>query len=328
MDISRRAFYNSLRQSWVKEPRADIEAWQVEDYRSMPLDQLFERLEDLGIFLNKASFVADADSTDSPEDLADTLAVSLGAEETLCDQVYLVVFELWRRFLPEKPTLSLLCDELDHQIQLYDRGESESTDGMQDVLANLQVILDENVDAGTDPIEAFIYIKEGCANDLEAFLYDYIAEQIDSGNELYAEELLDGFKNYIEDEKWFAFLRARLLASVDPEDGAAIIKKLFSNKKNLSDLKFNLEVLSFLVTYGDRDTFESLVKKTAEMLETEEDFQFLVAICADFYHRIDRDQIEKALQGILDKRTHADPDRPFDRSDVHFSELLKILSKA
>lgn len=327
MDMNRRALYNSLRMNWVMQPTAEVEAWQVEDYRSMPLDGLFERLEDQDIRLDKASFVAFAESVDTPEDLTDALLVDVSDDAQLHDRIYLIVFELWRRLLPEKPCVSIFCDELDHQIHLYDQGPLENPEEMEDALANLKVLLDENTDEGADPQEAFDYINSGCANSIETFLHDFISEQIDNANFSYAVELLDGFSPYVHDVNWFHFLRARQLSSTDPEEANAIIKDLISQKSAQADLELNLEMLSFLVAFGDKETFEIVVKNAAALLEVEEDFQALLSICADFYHRLDREHIEKALQKILKERALRDPEKPFDSKDAHFSELFKIISK-
>ena len=82
-----------------------------------------------------------------------------------------------------------------------------------------------------------------------------------------------------------------------------------------------------MLSYGDKETFEMVVKNAATLLEVEEDFQALLSICADFYHRLDREHIEKALQKILKERAMHDPEKPFDLKDAHFSELFKIISK-
>lgn len=326
MDINRRALYNSLRMNWILDPSLEVEPWQVEDYRAMPLDSLFERLEDMEIYLDKSSFVAFAEDVDSPEELTEALLHEANLDAKVQDQIYLLLFELWRRLLPERSCLTILCDEIDHQIHLYDQSEASSGEEIADVLANLQVILDDNTDEGGEPHEVFATINSGCANDLESFLYDYIADRIDEGNYTYATELLEGFSGYIQDTHWFEFLRARLLSVNDPEEADALIKQLLKNKQGECDLTFNLEVLAFLVSVGDRETFERLVKKTAKCVQLEEDFQSLISIAADFYHRLDREHIEKSLQTLLKERNKRDPGQHFDNNDPDLSSFFKILA--
>lgn len=325
MEMNRRALYNSLRMNWVLDPSFEVEAWQVEDYRAMPIDLIFEKLENHKIFLDKTSFLAFADSVETPEELTDALLADTTVDSEGYDQCYLLVFELWRRLLPEKPCLSIFCDEMDHQIHLYDRGE-QNAEAIQDALANLQVLLDENADSGVDPHEAFEYINTGCANDLEEFLYDFISEKIDDGNDSYAIDLLEGFGAYVQDVKWFELLRARLIAKDEPEEANHIVEQLLEDKRINPDIEFYLEVLSFLVSSGDKKTFEGLVTQIADLIQVEEDFQSLVSICADFYHRLDRENLENALQELLDKRSKVSLDRSFDRKDPQFAEFFKILS--
>lgn len=326
MEINRRALYNSLRMNWILNPKLKVEAWQVEDYRAMPTDQLFERLEDMDIRLDKISFAAFADTVDNPEDLTESLSHDSSDEMAVQDQIYLIVFELWRRLLPEKPCLSVLCDEIDHQIHVYDQGQTETGEEIADALANLQVILDENTDEGADPHEAFDCINSGCANDIESFLHDFISEKIDDANYSYATELLEGFGSYLHDDRWVEFLRARLVAISDPEEANKIVRQLINQKTSHPDLEFNLEVLAFLVSIGDRETFEKLIKQSAELVQLEEDFQALVSISADFYHRLDREQIEKSLQSILKQRERHNLDKDFDLKDPHFNAFFNILA--
>jgi hypothetical protein len=325
MDITHRALYNSLRMNWVLNPTLEVEAWQIEDYRSMPLDEIFEKLEDKKISLSKSSFLAYADAVDTPEELTDLLTSDSLLDTPIHDQNYLLLFELWRRFLPEKPGLSLFCDELDHQIHLYDRGQVSNAESIQDVLANLEMILDQNTDQGTDPIETLKYLNSGCANDIESFLYDFISEQIDNENYSYASELLEEFSHYISDAKWFEFLRIRILAVEDIEEANILIGRLIKVISTQPDLAFNLELLSFLVGIGEKAIFHDLVKKTINLLKTEEDFQNTLSICADFYHRLDLDSKEELLQGILNKRKQLDPDQTFNRKDPLFLEFLTII---
>jgi len=326
MEINRRALYNSLRMNWVLDPTLKVEAWQVEDHRAIPTDQLFERLEDMDIRLDKSYFTAFADSADNPEDLTENMLHDSSDDLAMQDQVYLIVFELWRRLLPERPCLSILCDEIDHQIHLYDQNQANNEE-IVDALANLQVILDENADEGADPHEVFECINSGCANDIESFLHDFISEKIDDANYSYASELLEGFGSYLKDAKWFEFLRARLVAVNDPDEANRIVKELMNMKEAEADLDFNFEILSFLAVIGERDTFERLVKQSAKLLENEEDFQTLIAISAEFFHRLDREMIEKSLQAFLKQREKFNPNQLFSYKNADWDLFFNIISR-
>ena len=327
MEINRKALYNSLRMNWILDPSADVMSWQVEDYRAIPLDGLFEKLEDRGIRLDKNSFVAFADTLDTPEELADALFSEIPEDMALYDRVYLVVFELWRRLLPEKSCLSIFCDDLDYHMHEYDTHPEENLEALEDALANLQVVLDENTDDGADPLDAFECINKSCANDIETFLHDFILEQIESGNESYASELIEAFGIYVLDIQWFEFLRARVISSTDPDEANQIIKQIIGSKDLEPDLELYVEMLSFLVSYGEKHTFDHLVKKSLEIIETEEDFQMLLSTAADFYHRLDREDIEIAVKALLTKKQSIDTSKPFNQQDPAIFALLQILSK-
>jgi hypothetical protein len=323
--IQHRALYNSLRMNWHADPTMRIQPWQVEDYRALPLEALFERLRKKTIILDRTSFVALAEGVDSPEELCECLWADEVLDNTAKDQIYLLVFELWRRIVNEKPCLSIFCDELDYQIFAYDHGKMTHPEAIQDAIANLEMILDENTDAGGDPVEVFEMVSNCCANDLETFLYDFIAEQIDNQNYPYAADLLESFGHYVKGTAWFEFLRARLLAPTDSEGSDAIFRQLTQDIKKQQDLDLGLEVLSFLAKGGDPELFRTLARQTVPMLETEEDFQELLAICADYYHFLDQDQEEQLIKQILRDRPQNELESQIQLKDTKVKEFLKII---
>jgi hypothetical protein len=326
MDIECRALYNSLRMNWLMDPNMPAEPWQVEDYRHMKIEAIFERLKLQEIELDRVSFLALSEEYENPEDLAAHLVLIPDADQRSQDQVYLLVFELWRRLLPEKPTWTIFCDELDYQIQKYDRGQLKNLEAIQDVLANLKVVLDENVDQGGEASSIFEMVCSGCANDIESFLYDFIDEQIDEKNISYAAELLDSFEEYIHDIKWFDFLRLRQLTTTDPEEAAQLLRKIITESLNHLDLVFNLELLSYLAQGGDEKIFVNLMTQTIPLLKSEEDFQDLLMICADFYHFLDLEQIEKKIQGIIDRRSKISLQKQIDLNDPDLADFFKAIT--
>jgi hypothetical protein len=327
MHLERRLLYNSLRMNWLMNPSLPVHPWQVEDYRLLTLEQLFQGMKVLDFALDRVSFVALAENAESPEELTDDLLADsdLSAEEQ--DKIYLLIFELWRRLVPEKPSLSIFCDELDYEIYRYDTGEAKSPEAMQDILANLAVVLDENVDAGADPHEAFQTIAKGCANDIGTFIYDFIADQIDQGNEPYAIELLEDFSEYVSETKWFDFLHARVLSKKDPEGTNEVLNKLTKEALKRPDLEFNLELLSFMVLVGEKELFVKLVKQSMPMLKYEEEFQDLLSICADYCNCLDLDKEEQLVLAILEKRSQIPFEAAIQENEPQLAELLKILKR-
>ncbi len=327
MDIDKRALYNSLRMNWLIDPSIEVDEWQVENYRDMSMPLIFSKLREFGFDFNKESFCTVAEGYDTPEELTESLIDQEQVIPEVEDCVYLLAFELWRRFETDKPCLSVFCDELDHQIFLYDRNQAQDVEDIQDVLANLQVILDENADQGGDPIEVLHSVNKGCANDIETFLYDFITEQVDNHNFSYASELLDGFIDYVEDDKWFEFLRVRVLTHSDPESAAILVRQLAEEASVENDLQFNLELLSEMVQDGDLESFSDLVLQTSDLLESEEDFQDLLTVCLDYYSCQDQENEEQQLMAIIEQRSKNVITNPFNKEDLDLDKLFSIVKQ-
>lgn len=327
MEIERRALYNLMRMNWLREPSMAAEPWQVEDYRTLSSKMLFERLHAHGLHLDKDYFLNLAEEVDTPEELTALLLEDMdpAPAPTVYDQVYLLIFELWRRFINDKPCLSIFCDELDHQIHRYDTEKVENQEAIQDIISNLQTILDENTDKGADPHEVFRLIANNCAHDLESFLYDYICDQLDSDNDMYANELLDGYIGYVEDVKWYDFLRTRILMHTPNSDSARYLNQLIDRYADDKDLEFKLELLTFMTKAGNRELLSKLVKKTIPLIASEADFQDLLEICSDFYHFLDMESQENAIKKIITKRAHLHADSIFNSKDPAIVELLSVL---
>lgn len=326
--IEQKALYNLLRMNWLNDSTLQVEPWQVEDYRELPLTELFERLKSHAVFLDKASFIAYANETDSPEEFTDFLVGDQNLPRTNEDQIYLLLFELWRRLMPEKPSLSIFCDELDYQAYLYDHGQLTEITHLQKALDNLISVLNENVDAGIDPKEAFQLMSDSCANDIETFLYDFISEQLDESGELYAQELLDSFAPYFVENKWFDLLQVRLLSHLNLKSALKSLNQLIEDHLKDQDLEFNFELLAFMPEFGLPQLFEHVVRQTGPLLVTEEDFQDLLLICSDYYERLDQEQTEKIIQDLIKKRSQKLLNEPFDSRDVDLEILFKTIESS
>lgn len=327
MHLERRALYNLLRMNWLNDSSLIVESWQVEDYRALPLAELFRKLREQSIPLDKLSFTAYAEKCDSPEELTGYLIGDNTAPE-IEDRIYLIFFELWRRLMSEKPSPSIYCDELDHQIYLFDQGESTNLLALQTSIANLLFILDENVDAGIDPSEALQRLAAYCANDIEEFLYDFIFAQIEEEQLSYAQELLDDFNGYFKDNPWFTTLRIRLLSHSNAKSANRILNQLIEDLSENQDLDLNLELLSITAEAGSHPLFQTLVKRTTSLLIQEEDFQDLLSICVDYYHRLDQEHQENLLQNILNKRAARSLTSSFAFQDRDLIALLEIIDFA
>lgn len=301
--LQTKAIYNLLRLQAAEDPSVRAEKWALEDLRLTTLDNLLARLSKYQVQPEKASFVQFASQCETPEELADLLCPDTLQEEAR-DPFYLIVFELWRRLLPERQTLSIFCDELDHQISLYDQGLLDSDESIQDTLNNLLEVLEENEDSGIDPENIFGSISEYCAQDLMDFLYDYISDLLDGGNTLYASELIEGFYPYAIDKLWFDFFRIRLVALTDHGDGDTAAHRLLENDVALPLL---LEMLRFLANGVDREAFNLGLKKAVPLLTNQEELLETLAIMADYYQAHHEDELVKTVHHLMNSRQEGPP---------------------
>ena len=325
MDIQKRALYNSLRMNWLLDPSLKVDSWQVENYREMSIPFILSALEKFNIRFTKELFAAFAEDFDSPEELVEEILSEGEFNPEDEDHIYLLFFELWRRIETDKPCLSVFCDELDYQIFLFDNHKTQNPEDIEDSISNLHVILNENIDNGCDPLEILQFINQGCANDIEAFLYDYIEEQIENQNFSYAIELIDNFIDFVDEEKWFDLLQVRVLSHTDPEGASILIEQLVKEAEDEDDLEFNLEVLAEMVKDGNIEIFISLLINTSELLETEENFQDLLTICIDYYGCRDLENQEEKLQQLLTKRLDKNPNAKFNPHDEDLFKLMEII---
>ena len=324
MRLHTKALYNLLRYNYLEDPSLYCDKWQIEDLRDLAIDKLFSRLNALGVSVDKEQFSLYAEDCDGPEDLTECLVVDKQSSQDH-DKIYLVIFELWRRVLPEKLSMSVFCDELDHRIYLYDKSKLETDELIQDGVANLIDILDENIDAGKDPKEVFISISRYCAHDLESFLYDYIADQIDDDNDIYAGDLLENFSQFLSNWQWFDFLQVRIVAKTDVIIANDIIKKIVDDEKEHPDVDLALEILQFMVQIGDLDLFIRLAKMTLNTLRLEAEFIELLETIAEFFQRLDMEEKDEVIQKIIDQRKNIDEDTPLDISDRDIKTVKSAL---
>jgi hypothetical protein len=324
MELKGKALYNLLRISWLEDKSLKVEPWQVEDLREVKTEKLLSDLAHLGVVLDENSFPFYAESCESPEDLVEVLFVE---DEDLEKQerAYLILFELWRRWLPEKLSLSIFCDELDALIEEHDAGNLENEEDLQKALLGLEDILDNAADQEGSSREVFEEVALYCAHDLEAFIFDIIAEQIEKKNEVYASELLDAFYNYVEDRKRFDFLRARLFVLSDIEEANIAVERLLGQLLEEPDLDLLFEIANSLIHRGDVRLFLSAVKQALPLVKKEMEFQSLLKMMADYYRCLDREEEEKKIQALLNSRSSFSLNHPIHPKDEGIAHIHFIL---
>ncbi len=325
MDISPKALYNSLRMSFLQNPSLSVERWKVEDYRQIPLEELFSRLQAYELFLDRHSFLAFADVYDSPEELFEHLIEDRDDLQGDVDPLYLIIFELWRRLAAEKQSISIICDELDHQIFLYDQGQISSTEALEDAIASFHSALEENVDQGMSREDVYDAVAEYLANDVQTFMIDYLSDLIDHQEYAYAEELLEEFYPFMPDKKWFDLLHARIIGGRDIRKGHELLAKIFRHESQDPDVQFNLDVLSYLVSLPDYELFGHVAVRTIPLISEEEELLELLHISSDIFHSLDRHEEGDLLNALVEKRrsTPQSP-QPVSKDDPDLVALAEM----
>jgi len=306
--------------SALQEPDMAVEPWKVADYRQIAQDELFQRLAAFDLVFTKQSFLAFADEYDSPEELFDHLVSD--REEEL-DELYLIIFELWRRLANEKQSISIICDELDYQIFLYDQGEESSSEALEDALSSFHTALEENVDQGLSRDAIYEAISEYLANDCQSFMIDYISDLIDHQDYSYAEELLEQYYPYMPEKKWFDLLHARIIGANDIRKGHELLAKLFRQEQAAGDIEFNLDVLAYLISLPDQELFRHVAIRTMALIQTEDELLELIHIASDIFHSLDMHEKAEELHALFEARKQSP--RAFTKEDGDLVVLDKML---
>ncbi|MCB1085273.1 MAG: hypothetical protein KDK60_04145 [Chlamydiia bacterium] len=319
-----RALYNLLQMNLKQNPSLEVESWQVEDYRTLSLEGLFERLEALEIFLDKDHFLLYVEECDSPQELADCLCLEKNFNKH--EQAFLAVFELWRRLSPHKQSLSLFVDHLDHLIEEYEEGNLEEEEGLQSALESFQRILDDNVDEGGEPEEGYELFSTYSCHDLEVFIYEYIAHQIDAENRQYASELLGGFYPYVKNKGWFDLLSVRLVSEADPIEGKVMLERHLNSLREEPDLYLLFETLHYLIHTEETEDFWRGYQQALEELATEEDLRELLLLTAEYFSAEEKEKEEAYIEKLIDQQKKNDPKAPIGKESGCLEELKQLIT--
>lgn len=327
MLLQRKALYNLIQLNLPKIEAGelqmgDLQSWQKENYRDKTVEALFQQLRGLGIHLSVEEWQAYGNTCEEPEQIAEALGNNRNPLEK--DQIFLIVFELWRRFFPEKRTLSIFCDELDNQMMAYDLGKPNQ---VADSLAYLEQILDEHVDQGLTPHRALELIQMYCASDIESFLFDYILAEIEAGNHSYSTDLLDSFKPFVKETPWFAYLEARADILADPEEGYDRLEQFVQRVHAEMPIQLLEEVLFFLANTGNHSLFHALAIKTLPLIRLEADFKEFLEACYAHYDYLELKKPALAIARLFHSRTQIAPDHPLPPSDRAVTQIRTILDQ-
>lgn len=263
MVLSRKALYNLLRLAQADGIELPgVQGWELEDHSQLDQEALFKRLLSLGIKLDPSSFAAFAASVKSPEELADVV-VPDEADDELHDHAYLILFELWRRLLPDRRPHSIFCNELDELMSSWYAEDEGSNARAQGAISLLQTVLQDADDAGMDPETLFAMIAEGCGNNLAGFLYDFGRAQLedDDGDPRLAREIVDFYQNIVPEPRWMEMLQSAILDQEGHEETASQLRHSLAAKLTEDwSLQIALELITDLMGAGELVTALQLIE--------------------------------------------------------------------
>lgn len=321
MQVERKALYNSLRFNWLKNQKLEVEYWQVDDYRSIALEELFALLNQRKIPIDQDAFINRAENFETPEELTQSICYDI-SDKAKTDQIYLICFELWRRLLPHKQSLSIFCDELDHQIHLYEKKQTDE-ESLQEILSYLEEILHDNADEGEDPLEIFQWITHCCAHEVESFLYNYISTQIEEEKLSYSTELIDNFSDFVQDPNWFDFLKARIVILSDREEAYEILADLSEDLAEEPDLDLSFEILQIVSESSHQQLFNNITQQILPQIQKTRDLIDLLKIAKRFFIHLNQEQrAEEIDQLLLEVKSNEEMEVSKDQID-NFKKLFE-----
>lgn len=325
MDFQGRAFYNLLRFNSMEDPAMrNYEKWQIEDYRSLTDQELFQRLKKLGLAIDLESFMEISLNFDTPELLSEYLTPDEAEVETI-DKIYLPLFELWRRYKKDCRSLSIFADELDLWMQVYDGQKEDIDDIIHAYLFELENFLDEAADAGKDPKEVFAFISSYFAHDIENFVYDFVYDLVEKESLMAASEIIDAFIPYVKREIWFEFLRLKMFAKQDVEQFSSLAHRFAEKVIEIKDLELLMEVLDLMIDHSLIDLFFEFFKQGLALIMTSHQLKEMAYVLKDFYDSIEDHRKSQLVQNYLLIISKKDNSKKLIKNDPLIEELAKLL---
>jgi hypothetical protein len=324
MLLQRRAQYNLLQlpqdESEVIE---SLEPWQIEDYRKLPDQEIIKTIEKLGLKIpSLEGFASLAEEFESPDDMTQVIASELEAKTQ--DRLYLNLFELWRRHLPEKRCPSVFCDELDYQIRQFSQNPDAHAEELEDILNYFLQILDSHMDEGADPQALFSTFQTYCATSLESFLFQYILREVELGEYEYAFDLIQGFYPYLNDPLWFNYLMARAQMLVDPKEGTEVLAQVIEHVENLELAE---EILLYLSKERNHPLFCALSSRILNLIDNEEDFQEFLECTLIHFNQMGLQEPAEEINSLLESRKRKRPSTALSQSDPGLKSIQALLEK-
>jgi len=284
-----KALYNSMRM--LREDEAIETTWKTRDWRVVDMNHLFDELRALGISVNKALFYQWATHCDTPEDLLEYLFLDEEIEEEqlqqeIKDRLYLTLFELWRRLVPEKRSLSTIADDIDHAIFAFDRESSMSFESVESLLEEWVRVIESMYDEGQSLSDVFRAIEPYFAHNVQEFIVDFILDALAHGHVDLVEPLFEKVRNYLTIEPlWTRIIDLKLHLRDDDIDElhkrlGELVAHILTTPQTGTAIFFSL--CDIALDLDKEELFLRLLDRLLPHVQEREDIEIICDLLFDF----------------------------------------------
>lgn len=316
MLFSGRAYYNLLWLENLRGKRLSNPHWEVMDYRALSLQELFDELKKNDIYLDEESFCDLCQDLDAPEDIPGALSL----EEEQARKGYLCGFELWRRLLPERESISLFCDELDRTIASYEKDKDNSK--LFELLENMVEILDRNSSQVENPQIIFKRLCLYVAHDLENVIYTFVNSRLSENQDDPALDLCDHFLPYVKEKRALLFLKLKSMSDVFSQERDKLMEYLISSLQDQPNFSLSLALLFYFIEQNQQEFFKEHFSLLVAHIEDEPSLVSLLDVLIAYHQHFGYKKRQEEAKGFLDKKVKRSKGQI---TKTEKSELLSLL---
>ncbi|MCH9623965.1 MAG: hypothetical protein S4CHLAM27_03360 [Chlamydiia bacterium] len=318
MLFSGRGYYNLLWLQKLRNVAENGEAWESLDYRTLPLSKLWSSLSKLSFSFDKESFIAFCEPVDSPEELIQLLMPEESEEK---NKVYLLIFELWRRLLPEKESVSIFADELDRKIAAYERYRDDSE--LLLGLGRVVEILESNTIEGEPGEAVFERLCLYVAHDLESVIYTYIDSALADSPGDSCLLLIEHFMPYVKEKRNLQFLKLKSIPVEFVEEREQLAHYLINSLQEEMSIPLAIALLFYLIDRRDKELFAELFSSIISHVSEEKVLVKLLDVLMAYHGAFGSDEKQNQVHAFLQK--HLDKNQKIAISKSSKDRLLSFL---
>lgn len=316
MLFSGRAYYNLL---WLERLRGNTipaHKWEFLDYRELDFATLFSMLHEFNIFFDADTFESLSEDADSPEEFIERVEIEDKDDKR---KIYLIVFELWRRLIEDKESVSIFCDELDRIVAAYETEKDDEQ--LLYILYKVLEILERNTQLDEPPEAIFQKLSLYIAHDLENVIYTYIDSKLNSESEDSCIDLIDDFMPYVKEKRALKFLKLKSVPNAFHEEKEKLTIYIVSSLQEKVNVPLSISILFYLIEINNIELFSELFSFLIHYISEEKPLVSLLDVLVAYHRK--RGEVEKQQQvyQFLQKRLSASK-----KGKISSTQKNKVLS--